>query len=224
VSVFFFYYKGGKMAKTSSNTDLHGYGEAIRRELRRRIPRDRKVKVLDVGTGFGINVGFLASWLHEGSEIWSVDPSQEVVADVRARLDEKEMEDGPQVRFAVGSAEDLHFEDASFDYVVSVMVLHHIERLQPALGEMARVLKPGGALLIVDYKPEASHKLEFTTRHYEEDFAEPEAVVRAIGERGLAARSKDHGVWYLVEAKKKRVEASARPAARSARPRPRAAR
>jgi len=201
------FYKGGKMVAASPNTDLHGYGEEIKKELGRRIPRDKKLKVLDVGTGFGINVAFLARWLTKGSAIWTVDPSKEVLADVEASLDEASAR---LVRFAVASAEDLDFEDGFFDVVASVMVLHHIEKLQPAIKEMARVLKPGGLLVVVDYKPEASHKLEFKTLHAKSDFFRPAAVVREIGKLGMAGRPTDYGLWYLVEAEKGRPGAPRR--------------
>jgi ubiquinone/menaquinone biosynthesis C-methylase UbiE len=213
------FYKGGKLLSSSPNTDLHGYGEEIRQELGRRIPRDKKLKVLDVGTGFGINVAFLARWVSKGSAIWTVDPSKEVLTDVEAMLGS---EGAGRVRFSEASAEDLDFRDGFFDFVVSVMVLHHIERLQPALEEMVRVLKPGGKLIIVDYKPEASHELEFRTRHEESDFFKPAAVARGIRRSGVAGRTSDFGIWYLVEAER---EASApRPAARVGRAKARAGR
>jgi ubiquinone/menaquinone biosynthesis C-methylase UbiE len=207
------FYKGGKMVAASPNTDLHGYGEEIRKELGRRMPRDKKLKVLDVGTGFGINVAFLARWLAKGSAVWTVDPSKEVLADVKATLDK---ENSRLVRFAVASADDLDFEDGFFDIVVSVMVLHHIEELQPALREMARVLKPGGLLVVVDYKPEASHELEFRTWHEESDFFKPAAVVDGIGKLGMVGRPSDFGIWYLVEAKNGRSRAH-QPAVRDGR-------
>jgi SAM-dependent methyltransferase len=188
-----FHYKGGKMVVASRNTDLHGYGEAIRGELGRRIPRGKKLKVLDVGTGFGINVAFLAGWLSKGSAVWTVDPSEEVLADVKAALDK---ESARLVRFAVATADDLDFGDGFFGVVVSVMVLHHIERLQPALKEMARVLRPGGTLVVVDYKPEASHLLEFRTRHDEADFFGPSAVVK--GDRQARDGGQAERLWRLV--------------------------
>jgi ubiquinone/menaquinone biosynthesis C-methylase UbiE len=215
-----FYYKGGKMVVASRNTDLHGYGEAIRGELGKRIPRTRRLKVLDVGTGFGINVAFLAGWLSKGSEVWTVDPSKEVLADVKAALDE---ESARLVRFAVATADDLDFEDGFFDVVVSVMVLHHIEGLRPALKEMARVLKPDGRLLIVDYKPEASHELKFQTRHEEADFFRPSVVAEAVGRLGMKGRPEDFGLWYLVEARKGRPTPP-RPSARTGRAKARAGR
>jgi ubiquinone/menaquinone biosynthesis C-methylase UbiE len=215
-----FHYKGGKMTVASRNTDLHGYGEAIRGELGRRIPRGKRLRVLDVGTGFGINVAFLAGWLPKGSEVWTVDPSKEVLADVKAALDE---ESARLVRFAVATADDLDFEDEFFDVVVSVMVLHHIERLQPALKEMARVVKPGGRLLVVDYKPEASRELDFQTRHEEADFFRPAAVAEGVGRLGMKPTQADFGLWYLVEARKGRPTPP-RPSARTGRARARAGR
>jgi len=204
-----FHYKGEKMAVASSNTDLHGYGEEIRKEIGSRIPRDKKLKVLDVGTGFGINVAFLAGWLLKGSAVWTVDPSKEVLEDVKASLDE---ESSRLVKFAVATADDLDFDEGFFDYVVSVMVLHHLERLQPALKEMMRVLKRGGRLVVVDYKPQASRELEFKTLHEEADFFEPAVVLKGLDKLGTAGRAADHGMWYLVEARKAGVRASPRAA------------
>jgi ubiquinone/menaquinone biosynthesis C-methylase UbiE len=198
-----FHYKGEKMAVASSNTDLHGYGEEIRKELGRRIARDKKLRILDVGTGFGINVAFLARWLARGSAVWTLDPSEEVLVNVQASLGD----DGrAMVRFIVGSAEHLAFSDDFFDVVVSVMVLHHIERLHQSLREMARVLRPGGILVVVDYKPEASHELQFRTRHDASDFFAAASVAEAIEEieEMSPSRLHDYGLWYMVESKKKR--------------------
>lgn len=199
------FYKGGKLTAASPNTDLHGYGEEIRRAMGKRIPRDKKLKVLDVGTGFGMNVAFLADWLSKGSEVWTVDPSEDVLTDVKAMLAK---DAALRVKFMQATADDLDFADGFFDYVVSVMVLHHLEKLQPALKEMARVLRPGGMLIVVDYLPKASHELEFRTRHEEADFFKPAAVVTGMGRLGMAGRPGDHGMWYLVEAKKARPRAS----------------
>jgi ubiquinone/menaquinone biosynthesis C-methylase UbiE len=207
-------YKGRKMeATTSTNSDFHGYGEEIRRELGKRIPRRKRLKVLDVGTGFGVNVAFLSSWLAKASEIWTVDPSREVIAEVRAALDTEER--ASSIRFAVATADKLDFEDGFFDIVVSVMVLHHIKELPAALREMTRVVDTRGRMLVVDYGPEASEKLEFPTRHERSDFFRLDEVVKQVERIGMTARPSDFGVWYLLEAtKKKRDSKTPRPVRR----------
>ncbi len=178
--------------------DFHGYGKEIRKELRKRIPSRRKVKVLDVGTGVGQNATFLARHLSSNSEIWSIDPSGEVLASARTALGKK----ASRIRFVQASADKLDFADSSFDVVVSVMVMHHIEDPQAVLKELTRVLKSGGRLLVVDYKPEAAHELEFQSRHQEQDFFEPTMIGATVEKLGLANKAEDFGLWYLVDARK----------------------
>lgn len=197
-----FFYKGSKSPESSaspSSTDLHGFGEAIRKELASRLPLER-VKVLDVGTGFGINAAFLARYLPKGSLVWTVDPSKEVLDEVEASLSKQGVRG---VRFVEAAADRLPFEDGAFDAVVSVMVLHHIEELGPALSEMWRVLRPGGPLILVDYKPEASRELEFKARHDEEDFFAPSAVAEEMVKLGIEPEAGDYRVWYMVSAVKR---------------------
>ncbi|HEY4280863.1 MAG TPA: class I SAM-dependent methyltransferase [Conexibacter sp.] len=54
---------------------------------------------------------------------------------------------GLDVETAITGAEDLPFEDASFDLVMGHAVLHHLPDLERAFGELNRVLKPGGTLV-----------------------------------------------------------------------------
>ncbi len=55
-------------------------------------------------------------------------------------------------------AAELPFEDASFDLVLGHAVLHHLPDLHRAFGEFRRVLRPGGHLLVVDFRRPASHR------------------------------------------------------------------
>ena len=193
------YYKGEKMEGPSSpSTDFHGNGRAIRKELGRRIPSNRRIRVLDVGTGMGQTTAFLLRHLSTKSEIWTVDPSDEVLAGARTSLGKK----GSRVRFVKGSADRLYFADSFFDVIASVMVMHHLLDARAVLTELARVLTNGGRLLIVDYKPDAAHQLEFHSRHEERDFLKPSIAREAIQDLGLACDVKDFGLWYLLDARK----------------------
>jgi SAM-dependent methyltransferase len=64
-----------------------------------------------------------------------------------------------------GEAEALPLDDAAVDYVFANMFLHHVERPGQAIGEIARVLKPGGRLVITDAD---EHNYEFLrTEHHD---------------------------------------------------------
>jgi len=100
--------------------------------------------VLEVGCGEGRNLvtcGLL------GMNLSGCDIGADIVEKAAHRLGEWEMEadlrDGPM--------EDLPFEDASFDLVIAWKVIHYTgtdEKMARALSEFARVLRPGGRLLI----------------------------------------------------------------------------
>jgi len=197
-------YKKGKKVEAPVGTgcDFHGYGEEIRRQLESRIPRKKGVKILDVGTGFGINVEFLARLLPLGEKkIWSVDPSEEVLDNAKKKIQESIPELAADIEFVHGSADKISFEDGFFDAVINVMVLHHIEHLEESLREMTRVTKSGGKCILIDYAPEA-HKLEWTNPHYESDFFKPEGVKSCLTKLGMAAKLETFGLWYLIEATK----------------------
>jgi ubiquinone/menaquinone biosynthesis C-methylase UbiE len=194
------YYKGEKYESSVSNPgDFHGRGENIRKELIARIVVREGLRVLDVGTGFGSNAGFLSDILRDKGKIWTLDPSAEAIMNAEKTLREKRL--GRNVTFVEGTTEKLPFEDGFFDLVVSVVVLHHLQGLEKGIKEMLRVLKKGGRLILVDWNPE-SHVLPFTSRHRKEDFFEPEIVASFITNDGASPTTTEFQYWYIVEATK----------------------
>jgi len=115
---------------------------ALLAALPARIPR-----LLDIGCGTGGLLERLAPRIEEGL---GVDASRDMLALARARLAERGL-----AHVAVRQADmyRLPLADASFDAVTMQMVLHYAEDPAAALVEAARVLKPGGRLLIVDLAP-----------------------------------------------------------------------
>jgi ubiquinone/menaquinone biosynthesis C-methylase UbiE len=108
-------------------------------------PGDR---VLDVGTGPGYLALAAARLVAPGGAAAGIDASPEMIARARLRAARR----GVAVDYRVAGAEALPFDEGSFDAVVSRLVFHHLpgEVKRRALGEMARVLRPGGRLLIAD--------------------------------------------------------------------------
>jgi SAM-dependent methyltransferase len=103
------------------------------------------LRVLDVGCG----VVPLCNWMsRRGHHVTAIDPSESDI-DVLRRNQVNAFYDS-DVAYEVGRAEGLRFEDGSFDVVTCISVLEHLapgnDRL--ALWEIARVLKPGGKLIL----------------------------------------------------------------------------
>ncbi|MHB8565707.1 MAG: class I SAM-dependent methyltransferase [Nitrososphaerales archaeon] len=188
------------------STDFHGYGIKIRSEILSRIPKKRRgLAVLDVGTGLGSTVGFLSDHLPKGSKLWTIDPSQEMLDKARNTKFGSDASKASRIEFVQGNAEELGFEDDFFDVIVSVMVLHHLENLDAVCRQLFRVLKKGGKLILADYRPEASKRLDFETRHLESDFFNPEQVKKKLLQNGgdfSQVKARSFRVWYLVEAMK----------------------
>jgi ubiquinone/menaquinone biosynthesis C-methylase UbiE len=100
--------------------------------------------VLDVGIGSGIATQMLAE---AGANVTGVDLTQWAVETTRHRLDAFGLE--ADVRQA--DAEQLPFADASFDLVFSWGVIHHSSDMDRALGELVRVTRPGGRIVLMVY-------------------------------------------------------------------------
>lgn len=92
--------------------------------------------VLDVGCGRGAFLGSIRS----SARRCGIDPSPRAI--------EQAKRDNPSCEFQVASAEKLPFPDGSFDAVYSLEVIEHVAQYQQMLGEIARVLKPGGVLFV----------------------------------------------------------------------------
>jgi ubiquinone/menaquinone biosynthesis C-methylase UbiE len=97
--------------------------------------------VLDVGAGTG--------FLTEGAakiarKVIALDFSEPMMSEARAKLG------GRNVEFKIGNVEQISLPDRSIDAVVGNMVLHHCPGPEAAVREMARVLVPGGRLVLSD--------------------------------------------------------------------------
>lgn len=112
-------------------------------------PGDR---VLDAGCGTGYFTRVMARAVGPGGTALGIDPSPRALA--RARRVTR----SANCSFAEGTAERLDAPDGSFNVVVTSLMIHHLpEELRPrAMAEMFRVLRPGGRILVADFRPPAN--------------------------------------------------------------------
>src|SRR5215469_17131294 len=111
-------------------------------------------QVLDVGCGTGTLALEVARRVGRAGRVVGVDPGKEQIAHARAKAARR----NAPIEFQIGVIEQLPFPDQSFDVVFSTLMMHHLPTplKRQGLTEIARVLKPGGRLVIADFK----HKQE----------------------------------------------------------------
>lgn len=113
-------------------------------ELGRLRPGDR---VLDVGCGSATDTLIASQMVGSSGRVVGIDMTAEMLAKARAAAAAM---GARNVEFVAGQAERLPFEDGSFDVVISNGVIDLIPEKDLALGEIYRVLEPGGRLQFAD--------------------------------------------------------------------------
>lgn len=101
--------------------------------------------ILDVGSGPGHQAFEMSSVVGPSGRIYGIDPAESAIAIASRRCSGLS-----NVRFELGDAAQLSFENETFDAVMSSQVFEYLESVSDGLREMYRVLRPGGRVLIHD--------------------------------------------------------------------------
>ncbi len=147
--------------------------------LLRLVPQDAG-RLLDVGTGTGRVLELLAPRISRGL---GIDASKAMLALARARLSRAGC---AQCAVRLGDMYRLKLADASFDVVVLQMVLHHAEDPAGVLAETARVLRPGGAAIVIDLAAHDRQDLTARLAHRHPGFTDPQ-MRDLLRDAGMAA-------------------------------------
>lgn len=114
------------------------------RPFRERVTAAAVGQVLDIGVGPGLNLPLYSPHINE---VLGLEPSRPLLARARKNAEKAP----PPVRLIEGSAEAIPLDDRSVDTVVMTWTGCSIPDIRSALGEMRRVLRPGGRLLFVEH-------------------------------------------------------------------------
>jgi ubiquinone/menaquinone biosynthesis C-methylase UbiE len=107
-------------------------------------------QVLDVGCGTGTLAMEVSRLVGRAGHVTGVDPGAQQITRARAKSARRNL----SVDFQIGVIEQLPFPDQTFDVVFSTLMMHHLPKglKRQGLGEINRVLRPGGRLIIADFK------------------------------------------------------------------------
>ncbi|MBW2289235.1 MAG: ArsR family transcriptional regulator [Deltaproteobacteria bacterium] len=108
--------------------------------------------VADIGTGTGVLAAELAAL---GLRVIAVDNSERMLGAARANFERDGLE---RIELRAGDVAALPIETSEVDAALAHMVLHYLPSPAEALGEMARCVKPGGTVVVVDF---VSHQHEW---------------------------------------------------------------
>ncbi|MCU0501509.1 MAG: methyltransferase domain-containing protein [Anaerolineae bacterium] len=103
-------------------------------------------RVLEVGCGSGALCRLISPALRPGGEMVGVDVAPDMIAAARryAKTD-------PHLRFDVASAEHLPHDKGAFDAVLAARLMLHVADPAAVVGEMVRVVRPGGRIVLMDW-------------------------------------------------------------------------
>jgi ubiquinone/menaquinone biosynthesis C-methylase UbiE/DNA-binding transcriptional ArsR family regulator len=129
---------------------------------------DHAEDLLDIGTGTGRMLQLFADRVDRGV---GIDASRDMLSVARAKL---EVDGNRHCHVRHGDMYRLPMTDESYDVAVIHQVMHYADRPEALIAEVARVLRPDGALLIVDFAPHDLETLRTEHAHLRLGFSDSE--------------------------------------------------
>lgn len=157
------------------------------RELRARLAALANVgpgdSVLDAACGTGSLAVAAKRRAGETGTVIGVDASPEMIDHARRKARRAAVD----VDFQIARAESLPFPDASFDVVLSTLMMHHLPRAVRELfaAEILRVLRPGGRVLVVDFEKPSHKRGGLISRLHRYGHVPLRDIVDLLGRTGL---------------------------------------
>jgi demethylmenaquinone methyltransferase/2-methoxy-6-polyprenyl-1,4-benzoquinol methylase len=142
------------LAEVLSFGQNHRWHSALVEAVVRR-SRGRLDRILDVATGTGLVARQLRA--RSTAEVVGVDLTEEMVRRARARM--------PDAGLVIGRAEQLPFEEATFDALTFTYLLRYVRDPSATVRELARVVRPGGVVAALDFgvPPAAGWRVAWTS-------------------------------------------------------------
>ena len=155
----------------------HGRTRAFRTRMVALARVETGETVLDVGCGTGSLAIAAKNQVGDDGQVSGIDASPEMIA----RATSKAAKAGVDVSFRTAVAEALPFADATFDVVLSTLMLHHLPRKvrQQCAREIRRMIKPQGRVLVVDFA-RAQSRSGFLAHFHRHGHVDPRDIVTLL--------------------------------------------
>lgn len=157
---------------------LHVSEEKVETSLREMIGERPVNAFLDLGTGTGRLLQLFEGIYRHGT---GIDASREMLSVARANLERSGIS---KATIRLGDIFNLPLEGGQYDLVSIHQVLHYLENPELAIAEAARMLRPGGRLLIVDFAPHGLEALRGEYHHARLGFSHQQMEIW-LGQAGL---------------------------------------
>ena len=164
---------------------LHIAESEVEAAIARALGKQPVGRLVDIGTGTGRMIELFG---RHADHALGVDRSPEMLRVARVKLAEAGL---PAAELRQGDMYALPLAGGSADTVIIHQVLHYAQQPAGAVAEAARLLAPGGRLLIVDFAPHEREELRSSDAHVRLGFAD-EAVLKFLATAGLEARVVEH--------------------------------
>ena len=142
-------------------------------------------RLIDIGTGTGRMIELFGP---DSEQALGIDRSPEMLRLARVKLAQAGLD---RAELRQGDMYALPMSSGAADTVIIHQVLHYAQNPAAAVSEAARLLSPGGRLLIVDFAPHEREELRSRDAHVRLGFAD-EAILRYFEEAGLEGRVVEH--------------------------------
>jgi ubiquinone/menaquinone biosynthesis C-methylase UbiE/DNA-binding transcriptional ArsR family regulator len=163
---------------------LHVAEAEVERSIDRALGRTALGTLVDIGTGTGRMIELFGP---RATEAIGIDRSSDMLRLARAKLESA----GVRSSLRQGDMYALPLSDGSADCVIIHQVLHYAHAPADAIAEAARVLAPGGRLLVVDFAAHEREELRTSDAHLRLGFAD-EVMEQWFGAAGLAVDHVEH--------------------------------